>query len=102
VLHIGRALELQRLAAALANLGGLLALSNDAGLLEEAPAAHFAQDAVTLNDLVEPFECRFKRFIIINDYTRQNNHPSLRLFWKLEARAWPLKSHQPHSTTSNV
>ncbi len=76
-LHIGRTLELQRLAAALANLGRFLALADDAGLLEEAATAHFAQDAVTLNDLIEPFECGFKRFVVVNYYTRQNNHPSL-------------------------
>jgi hypothetical protein len=74
---MGRTLELQRLAAALANLGRFLALADDAGLLKEAPAAHFAQDAVTLHDFVEPFECGFKRFIVVNYYACQNNHPSL-------------------------
>jgi hypothetical protein len=94
-LHIVRAHELQRLAAALANFGGLLALANDAGLLEEAAAAHFAQDAISLNDFVESLECGLERFIVIDCDTRQLTHPSLVPFevgcWKLDVGCWCVR-----------
>ncbi len=77
VLHIVRAQELHGLAAALANLGRFLAFANDAGLLEKAAAAHFAQNAVTLHDFVKALQRRFKRLVVVNNYTRQKTHPSL-------------------------
>ena len=74
-LHAVRSHELQRLAAALANFGRLLALADDAGLLKEAPTTHFAHNAIALDYFIEALERRFKRFIIINDYTCQENSP---------------------------
>jgi hypothetical protein len=77
VLHIVRAQELHRLAAALANLGRFLPLADDARLFEETAAAHFAQNAVALHDFVEPLQGRLERLVVVNYYTRQETHPSL-------------------------
>src|SRR5215510_10408063 len=77
VLHIVRAQELHGLAAALADFGRFLPLADDARLLEETAAAHFAENAIALHHFVEPLQGRFKRLIVVNDYTRQETHPSL-------------------------
>jgi hypothetical protein len=75
VLHVVGAQELHRLAAALANLGRFLALANDTGLLEEAAAAHFAQDAITLHHFVKAFQRRLERLVVVNNYTCQEYSP---------------------------
>jgi hypothetical protein len=58
--------ELQTVAPALAELGGALALVDDAGLLKEAAVAHFHEDAIALHDLVEAPERRLKRLIVFD------------------------------------
>jgi hypothetical protein len=75
MLHVVGAQELHRLAAALANLGRFLALANDTRLLKEAAAAHFAQDAITLDHFVESLQRRLERLIVVNNYTCQEYSP---------------------------
>jgi hypothetical protein len=77
VLHVIRAQELHGLAAALANFGRFLPLADDTRLFEETAAAHFAQNTVALHHFVEPLQGRLERLIVVNNYTRQETHPSL-------------------------
>jgi hypothetical protein len=58
--------ELHAVAPALAELGGALALVDDAGFLEEAAVAHFHEDAIALHDLIKAPERRLKRLIVFD------------------------------------
>src|SRR5581483_7400311 len=56
-----------RLFEALAALGGFFLFALNALGLKETTPAHFGQNAVLLDFFVEAFQCRFKRFILVND-----------------------------------